>query len=195
MATTICAELTEGFDLSCVRNIPKKYVQELVLININDIDRTASVVGNQLAGCDYTVQLTLKQGKKGVLIKLPETGNAIKGFTAKSKTDNGFVEYLHQVQTLVVGVDKETKCKLDKLDHGRYVAVTKTTNGIIEVHGFENGLSTGDYTYDLVEGGGGSLIVLQSDETAKESMLPLIFKPQGGGDGSADFDSLFENVA
>lgn len=194
MAKTICAELTDGFDLSCLRDIPKKYIQELVLININDIDRTASVVGNPSAGCDYTVQLTLKQGKKGVLIKLPETGNAIKGFTAKSKTDNGFVEYLHQIQTLIAGVDKETKCKLDKLDHGRYVAAVQLTNGVIEVYGFYNGLSTADYTLDISEGGGVSIIVLQSDENAKESTLPLVYKSAQGGNEAADFDSLFENL-
>lgn len=196
MATTICAELTEGFNLSCVRNIPKQYRQELVLINFNDIDKKASVLGNLGgASCDYTVQMVLKQGKKGVQIKLPETGNSIKGFIAKSKTDNGFVEYLHQAQILVVGIDKETKCKLDKLDHGRYVAVLQLSDGTIEVYGWENGLTTGDYTYDIAEGGGGSLIVLQSSETAKETMLPLVYKAQTGGDELADFDSLFENVA
>lgn len=194
MSKTICAELTEGFNLACVREIPKTYKQEVVLINANDIDRTASEVGDISAGCDYTVQLALKEGKKGVLVKLPDTGNAIKGFFAKSKTDNGFIEYLHQVQILVVGADKETKCKLDKLDHGRYVAVLQLLDGTMEVYGWGNGLTTGDYTFDIVEGGGGSLIVLQSDENAKESRLPLVYKPQSDGDANADFDSLFENA-
>lgn len=193
--TIVCAELTGTIDYSCVRNFPKKYFQEAVIINLNDIDRAQSVVGN-LAGptCDYTVQMVLKSLKKGIQVKLPETGNAIKGYTNKSKTDNGFVQYLHQVQFLMLGASKEAKCQLDKLDHGRYAVALQLTDGTVEIYGWENGLSTADYTYDIAEGGGGSLIVLQSDETAQESMLPLVYKPQTGGDANADFNEQFESA-
>lgn len=190
---SICSELTGAIDKSCVRNFPKKYFQEAVIINLNDIDKANSVVGD-IAGstCDYTVQMILKSLKKGVQVKLPETGNAIKGYTAKSKTDNGFVQYLHQVQILMIGADEETKCQMDKLDHGRYAVALQLTDGTVEIYGWGNGLSTGDYTYDIAEGGGGSLIVLQSDENAQESMLPLVYKPQTGGDANADFNEQFE---
>lgn len=194
MANTICAELTEGFNLACTRGLVKRYKQEAVIINKNDIDTTTSVVGNTAgASCEYTAQMVLKQSKKGVLVKLPETGNSIKGFVAKSKTEQGFVEYLHQVQILVAGVDKETKCKLDKLDNGRYVVALQLADGTVEIYGWQYGLTTGDYTFDIVEGGGGTLITLQSDEGSKESMLPLVYKPQSSGNASTDFDSLFEN--
>ena len=191
--TIVCTELTGAIDYSCKRNFPKKYFQEAVIINLNDIDRAQSVIGN-LAGptCDYTVQMVLKSLKKGIQVKLPETGNAIKGFTGKSKTDNGFVQYLHQVQFLMLGASAEAKCQLDKLDHGRYAVALQLTDGTIEIYGWENGLSTADYTYDIAEGGGGSLIVLQSDDTAQESMLPLVYKPQTGGDANADFNEQFE---
>lgn len=191
--TIVCAELTGAIDFSCARNFPKKYFQEAVIINLNDIDREDSVVGN-LAGptCDYTVQMVLKSLKKGIQVKLPETGNAIKGFTGKSKTDNGFVQYLHQVQFLMLGASAEAKCQMDKLDHGRFAVALQLTDGTVEIYGWENGLSTADYTYDIAEGGGGSLIVLQSDETAQESMLPLVYKPQVGGDANADFNEQFE---
>ncbi len=191
--TIVCAELTGSIDFSCARNFPKKYFQEAVIINLNDIDKEASVLGN-LSGstCDYTIQMVLKSLKKGIQVKLPETGNAIKGFTGKSKTDNGFVQYLHQVQFLMLGASTEAKCQLDKLDHGRYAVALQLTDGTVEIYGWENGLSTADYTYDIAEGGGGSLIVLQSDETAQESMLPLVYKPQTGGDANADFNEQFE---
>ena len=193
MATSnICAELQDGFDLSCIRNLVKKYAQEAVIINYNDIDRAASTT-SLVDGvtCDYTVQLTLKAGKSGVRIKLPGSGNSIKGFTAKSKTDNGFVQYLHQVQILATGVTAAQKCILDKLDHGSYVIALQATDGTVEIYGFQNGLTTGDYTLDLVEGGGATLIPLQSDETAQEDFLPLVYKPQTGGNAVADFDELF----
>ena len=193
--TIVCAELTGAIDYSCVRNFPKKYFQEAVIINLNDIDRAQSVVGN-LAGptCDYTVQMVLKSLKKGIQVKLPETLNAIKGYTNKSKTDNGFVQYLHQVQFLMLGASAEAKCQLDKLDHGRYAVALQLTDGTVEIYGWENGLSTADYTHDIAEGGGGSLIVLQSDDTAQESMLPLVYKPQAGGDANADFNEQFESA-
>ncbi|MBT0552516.1 hypothetical protein D1Z97_03300 [Riemerella anatipestifer] len=194
--SSICSELTEGLNVSCQRSIPKRYVQKLVLINFNDIDRVNSTVGNLGgASCDYTVQMVLKEGKRGVLFQLPENGSSIKGFFAKSTTDNGFVEYLHQLQLLIIGASKEVKCKLDKLDHGRFVGVTLLSDGTYEVYGWENGISTGDYTYDIVEGGGGSIIPLQSDEKAKETMLPLVYKPASSGNADADFDSLFENAS
>lgn len=190
---SICSELTGNMDFSCTRNFPKKYYQEAVFINLNDIDKAASTVGNmQGSTCDYTVQMILKSMKKGTQIKLPETGNAIKGFYGKSKTDNGFVQYLHQVQFLMIGASSDTKCKMDKLDHGRYVVALQLTDGTVEIYGWENGLTTADYTYDIQEGGGGSLIVLQSDENAQESMIPLVYKPAAAGDANADFNEQFE---
>lgn len=191
--TSICAELTGNVDLSCVRSFPKRYFQEVVLINVNDIDRTLSDAPDlSTTPCSYTGDLQLLCEQKGIQFKLPETGNSIKGFFGKSKTDNGFVQYLHQVQLLMVGISSDTKCKLDALDHGRYVAVLQGSDGTVEVYGWENGLSTADYTYDIVEGGGGSLIVLQSDENAQESMLPWV---HGGVDANADFNSQFEAAA
>lgn len=192
MATSnICAELQDGFDLSCIRNLVKKYAQEAVIINYNDIDHNVSVPsGIDGETCDYTVQLTLKPGKTGVRVKLPGSGSSIKGFTAKSKDDNSFVQYLHQVQILAAGVTAAQKCILDKLDHGSYVVAVQAGT-TVEIYGLQNGLSTGDYTLDIAEGGGATLIVLQSDENAQESFLPLVYKPQTGGDAVADFDELF----
>lgn len=180
--------------MSCKRGFARKYHQEAVVLNFNDIDKAASVLGN-IAGptCDYTVQMVLKALKKGSQIKASDNGSSIKGFYAKSKTDpGGYVQYLHQVQLMILGADTATRCILDKLDHGRYVVAVQLTDGTVEIYGWENGLSTADYTWDITEGGGGSLIVLQSDEDAQESMIPLVYKPQTGGDANADFNEQFE---
>lgn len=191
--TVVCAELTGAIDNSCVRNFAKKYFQEAVFINLNDIDKVASVVGNiGGATCDYTVQMILKSGKKGIQVKLPETGNAIKGMTAKSKDTYNNPQYMHQSQFLMLGASATAKCNMDKLDHGRFVVALQLTDGTVEIYGWENGLSTADYTYDIVEGGGGALIILQSDDTAQESMLPMVYKPAALGDANADFNEQFE---
>lgn len=189
--TSICAEIEGDIDLSCLRDTPKKYFQEVVIININDIDRTASVVGAIGATCDYTVQMVLKPGKKGVMFKLPENGGSIFGTTAKTTSDIGLVQYLHLVQILALGIGSNIKCLLDKLDRGRYVVAAQLSNGVVEIYGWYNGLTTGDYTLDIAGGGGGSVVPLQSKDTEQESMLPLIYKPQTGGDANADFNEQF----
>ena len=192
--TAICAELTGEVDLSCIRTLVKKYFQEIVIINFNDIDRTASVINQAGALCDYSVSMVLKAGKKGVMLKLPENGNTIRGSYAKSTSDLGFIQYLQTIQILIAGVTKEIKCILDKLDRGRYVVAAQLADGTVEIYGYENGLTTGDYTFDLVEGGGGAKIPLQSKDVEQESMLPLIYKPAVPGSENADFNEQFSQI-
>ena len=192
--TAICAELDGVVDLSCIRTLVKKYFQEIVIINFNDIDRTASVINQAGALCDYSVSMVLKAGKKGVMLKLPENGNTIRGSYAKSTSDLGFIQYLQTIQILIAGVTKEIKCILDKLDRGRYVVAAQLADGTVEIYGYENGLTTGDYTFDLVEGGGGAKIPLQSKDVEQESMLPLIYKPAVPGSENADFNEQFSQI-
>ena len=191
--TAICAELEGNIDLSCLRALVKKYFQEVVIINFNDIDREASTLNmGSGATCDYTVSMVLKEGKKGVMIKLPENGGTIKGTYAKSTSDLGFNQYLHTVNILMAGASAAIKCALDKLDRGRYVVAAQLSDGTVEIYGWENGLTTGDYTFDLVDGGGGTVIPLQSKEAEQESMIPLIYKSAVTGSENADFNEQFE---
>ena len=191
--TAICAEIDGEFDLSCIRNLSKKYFQEVVIINYNDIDKTASVLGEfDKSPCDYTVQMVLKEGKKGVMFKIPETSGSIFGTAAKTTTDvTGLPQYLHLVQILAMGIKSEIKCLLDKLGRGKFVVAAQLADGTVEIYGWENGLSTGDYTIDMAGGGGASVVPLQSKDTEQESMLPLIYKPQEGGSANADFNEQF----
>ena len=190
----ICAELDGEVKLSCIRTLVKKYFQEIVIINFNDIDRTASVINQSGALCDYSVSMVLKAGKKGVMLKLPENGNTIRGSYAKSTSDLGFIQYLHTVQILIAGVTKEIKCILDKLDRGRFVVAAQLADGTVEIYGFENGLTTGDYTFDLVEGGGGAKIPLQSKEAEQETLLPMVYKSAVPGSENADFNEQFSQI-
>src|SRR5690606_36370528 len=170
----ICAELNGGHDFSCTRNFAKKYFQEAIFINLYNIDKPASgdpVIGGE--PCDFYIEMILKAGKEGHAIRLPDNGNAIKGFVPKSRDDNGRNQYLHQVQFMLMGASQQVKCTLDKLDQGRYAVALQLTDGTVEIYGWDNGLSTADYTYDIAEGGGGGVLDLQSDENAQESMLPL----------------------
>ena len=189
---SICAELDGEIDLSCARTLVKKYFQEAVIINLSDIDRTASVVNlDDGATCDYTVEMVLKAGKKGVMIKLPENGGTIKGTVNKTTSDLGMVQYVHATQIFLAGITTAIKCALDKLDRGRYAVALQATDGTVEIYGFYNGMTTGDYTWDLVEGGGATVIPIQSKEDEQESLLPLIYKSGTLNGENADFNEQF----
>lgn len=192
MATdTMCRELLEGLNIACIDGLTNKYNQEAVLINFNHVDKANSKVGTVGAECDYTVQMILKAGKSGVRFKLPDNGSSIFGAYSKSTNDYGLTQYIHTVQLLIVGSTREVKCILDKLDRGRYVAALQTSDGTVEIFGFANGIYTGDYTYNIQEGNGGSLITLQSSEKSQESRLPMVYKSTPEGNEDADFNELF----
>lgn len=126
------------------------------------------------------------------MFKIPETSGSIFGTAAKTTADvTGLPQYLHLVQILAIGISAEIKCLLDKLGRGKFIVAAQLADGTVEIYGWENGLSAGDYTIDMAGGGGASVVPLQSKDTEQESMLPLIYKPQASGNANADFNEQF----
>lgn len=194
---SICGTLKNGQDASCVAPA-RRFYQQAVIINKSDIDNESVVLSVPTAeapDCLYNVQFSLKEGKTGLRFTGPESGSSYKGYFDKSLSDLGFAQYIHNAQILVVGSTEEAKCILDSLSKGKYVVVYQFTDGTVEIYGFENGLTTGDFTYDVQEGGGGTAIVLSSLETAPENYVPLVYKSSVEGGETADFDSNFDNGA
>lgn len=193
MATTsICAKLNKGQDISCVSSIVKKYYQEAVVINHSDVNfnLTGAIQKDCTAGSEkYGVKLTLKSGAKGYRFKSIEGGTAVVGSYDKGKTEVGFPQYLHKVQIPVTGVNAEAKCILDALDKGSFLIALQAKDGTVEIYGFENGMGTADYTRNITENGGVTLLTLQSNDDNQESHSPLLHIAT---DVNADFDSLFE---
>lgn len=191
--TSICGTLKAGLDISCISPV-RRYFQQAVIINKADIEEYAITAPTGVAdACAYHVEFTLKEGKTGYRIQGSENGSTFKGMYAKSMSELGFIQYAHTVQFLIAGVTEATKCILDALDKGSYI-VALQIGETIEIYGMENGLTTGDYTYDLQEGGGGTPITLTSRETSPEGKLPLNYKSAVEGGEVADFDSEFENA-
>lgn len=189
--TSTCALLTGGFDASCEAPV-RKFYQQAIIINKTDIDPESIVKSKPAPGqCNYNVQFSLKEDKIGFLFQGPEAGNNFYGSHDKSRSDLGFPQYVHNAQVLIVGVSETSKCILDSLDKGNFVVVLQLTDGTVEVYGLTNGLTTGDYTYNLQEGGGGTPILLSSLEDSPENDLPFVYAPAEGGSANADFDSLF----
>ena len=194
---SICGTLKNGQDASCVAPA-RRFYQQAVVINKADIDPESVVLSVPTAedpDCLYNVQFSLKDGKTGFRFTGPESGSSYKGYFDKTLSDLGFPQYKHNAQVLIVGSTEEAKCILDSLSKGKYVVVYQFTDGTVEVYGFENGLTTGDFTYDVQEGGGGTAIVLSSLDIAPENYVPLVYQSTPPGSENADFDANFDNGA
>jgi len=191
---SLCAKLFNGLDVSC--DAPqRKFFQQACIINKDDIEAVVITLPDyDTPTCDYKVAFTLKVGTTGYKFIGPEKGSSFKGFVSKSTSDLGYSQYNHQAQILVTGVNKEAKCILDSLDKGSFVVALQLKDGTVEIYGLNNGLTTGDYDYDIQEGGGGTAIILSSLEDAPEGYLPLIYEAQVPGQETADFDTCFSNI-
>jgi|AntDeeMetagen681_2_1112603.scaffolds.fasta_scaffold02528_3 hypothetical protein len=193
----LCARLGVGQDISCVP-VQRKYFQQAVVINRTDIaEYTINKTDYDTAPETplYNVEFTLKAGAQGYRFSGSENGSIYFGRYNKSTSDLGLPQYSHEVQMLVAGASEEAKAILESLDKGSYVVAMQFGDGTVEVYGIQNGVSTGDYTYSIQENGGGTPIVLSSNDGSPESSLPLVYKSTVAGDEEADFDSAFAQPA
>jgi len=186
---SICAKLISGYDADCVSSA-RRYYQQAVVINKSDIQAFSITMPSE-DRCEYFVQFALKPGTTGYLFRGASAGSSFLGSYSKSRSDLGQPQYTHNVQLLVLGVTQDSKCILDALDKGLYVVALQLTDGTVEIFGMEHGLTTGDYDYNVQEGGGGSIINLQSLDVAPENKLPVVYQSETSGGEEADFDSLF----
>jgi len=183
-----CISLHKGQDLSCGIWV-KKYYQQLVLINKDDVNNFNTLSKRNEDGTfRHRIQFDLKAGKTGYRFQGAENGTSFNARFSKQIVDN-IPQYLHELQLPILGASEETKYIIKTLDYANYFATIQLMDGKVEVYGFENGLTTGDYTFDLQGNMGGSFIPLESKDLEDEppyiyySLTPL-----------SDFDELFANV-
>jgi len=186
-----CEKLRAGLDLSC-GNIVKKYYQQAVLVNredvLNKLILTSTVSIADVYDCRHKVSFNLKTGKTGFLFSASENSSSIFGVVEKSVVQ-GVPQYSHSVTILVLGVSQSVKCVLKQLDNADYFVVLQLYDGMVEVYGFEFGMTTDNYTFDPMNSDGGAIIKLKSLSDALEDELPFIYEGN-----STDFDNLFGNV-
>lgn len=189
---SICALLANGYDGSCITPV-RKFYQQAVLINKSDIavGYTITLPDPETGACEYKVSFALKEGKTGYPIIGAEAGSSFYGSFDKSRSDLGYPQYIHNVGILITGVTEAAKCILAALDKGSFVVALQLKDGTVEIYGFTNGLTTGDYSYNVQEGGGGSPIILSSLEDAPEGNLPLVYESAVPGQENEDFDDAF----
>ena len=160
------AKIFNGQDGSCDTPV-RKYHQQAVIINLSDIDSITITEPDYVTPtCSYKVVFALKTGLKGFKFQGPEAGSNYFGSFDKSRNDLGYPQYKHNAQILVSGITEAAKCAIAGLDKGSFIVALQLKDGTVEIYGAINGLTTGDYTYDVQGGGGGTPILLTSLEDA-----------------------------
>jgi hypothetical protein len=192
-----CAKLFRGQDISCQSNY-KKYYQQVVLVNKDDVESfviKATISADGSVGfSDYyhRIRFSLKAGKTGYLFRGQPNGNGYYALFSK-ELDENIPQYIHTVQLPIFGAKETTKILLKTLDLAKYFAAIQYMDGTVEIYGFENGLTTDDYDFDLQNNGGGSFITLTSPESGMEDEPPYIYVPLTGS-ANEDFNNLFVDI-
>lgn len=189
----ICALLTTDRDSSCSITT-RGWWQQAVLINLSQIETKTVTLPNALGVCSHSVKFSLKCASKGYRVSAIEAGTNIKGMFSKTRDANGYPVYTHTVQIFLAGLDAELNCMIEALDKGLLAVALQTKTGEVLIYGIQNGLSSDDYTYDIVENAGGVIITLSSLENSPEPNVPMIYVSNTPGSEVADFDASFENV-
>lgn len=186
-----CEKLRKGQDNTCI-SMPKRYYQQAVLVNREDVRNRLILVGETLPDDSYIfrhrVLFDLHQNKTGYRFTANENCEEIFGKFDKTET-NSIPQYSHSVNVVLSGVDEDLKCIIKQLDYGDYFAALQYYDGTVEIFGFEYGLSTTNYGYDPHNNDGGGVLTLKSLSESLEDEPPLIYS----GDPS-DFDNNFADV-
>lgn len=177
-----CKTLLRELDFSCPTDVHRKYFQQIVLVNLSDLDEVAY----DLSDSGHAVAFTLLPGATGYRFRGNEMASNFSASFSKSVI-RGQPLYSHSVTMPIIGVKLQTKLVLKELDLANYFAAIQFTDGTVEIYGFENGLSPGDYTYEAQ----GSLVgtILSLDSKQLEDDIPYIY-----GGVSSNFDNKFSDI-
>ena len=176
-----CKELLRGHDIRCELPI-RKYYQQIVLVNLDDVDQ----VGYDVNSVNHVIVFNLNEGATGFKYIGNEVSNLYTASFTKT-VSKGQPLYNHSVNLPVIGVSVETKLVLKELDLANYFAAIQFRDGTVEIYGFENGLTTSDYTYETQNGLGGIGLSLVS--RYPEDEIPYVY----GGD-AINFDNNFADI-
>lgn len=194
-----CARLYRGQDISC-STFSKKYYQQVVLVNKSDvrdfvITSTMPTSGSEIGTggiYGHRIRFSLLPSKTGYLFRGQQNGNSYFA-TFSKELDENIPQYVHTVQIPIFGANEQTKVLLKTLDMSKYFAAIQFMDGTVEIYGFENGLTTDDYYFDLQGNLGGSFITLVSPNSGMEDEPPYIYIPIFGN-ANDNFNNLFVDI-
>lgn len=168
-------------DLSCI-DVNRKYYQQIVLVNKDDVNEVVYNVDDD----NHSILFNLFDGTTGYRYRGNENVSLYSASFSKT-VRKGQPLYSHSVNLPVVGVGTTTKLILKELDLANYFAAIQFRSGTIEIYGFENGLTTENYTYEAQNGLGGIGLTLNSK--FEEDEPPYIYLG-----GETNFNNKFAGI-
>lgn len=174
---------------------PKKGIDggQGVLINFDDIDRSASTV----AGAKVT-DIVLKAGKTGIAVQwYKDLASANSSFAPSTEDVDGF---LHNFLTRLANSSADNAERANELAGGRFVMVYETRyKGLLnaeafKVAGWESGMKLSEMTNNTLENSGSTLFTLATPEGDTESYPYNVFLETSYDVSKATFDTLFVPV-
>ena len=190
-----CEKLFTGYSLDCAPP-QRKFWQRAVLLNKSDVAEyliarpTVSPLG--VYSCAHHIRFKLTEGATGFEVKNLDTAFNVFGTSQRSEK-NDTVQHSHSIQFALMGAEAEIKCFLGRLEQAFYFAALMYTDGTVEIYGFENGLKPDNYTIDLQNTAGGTIIKLQSPSDEQEQDLPYLYRSMEATP-EEDFDNLFAGI-
>lgn len=186
-----CVKLNTGQDGMC-KTYSKRLWQQVVLINKADVlEHNILLPKDDMLGydCRYRIAFRLNEDTSGFKYASTEKMRVVTSEFSKNLRE-GFPEYTHSLTLPIYGSTEEAKCVLNQLDNGDYFGAVRYYDGTVEIIGFDNGLTTDDYTFNVLNSGL-SVITLRSN--APEDNMPYIYYNSNGTE-SQDFDNNFVDV-
>lgn len=177
-----CKKLINGHDVRCI-NVDRKYYQQIVLVNIDDVNQVAY----DLSENNHSISFNLNNGATGYKYIGSDLTSLYSASYSKT-VRKGQPLYNHTLNLPIIGASVQTKLILKNLDLSNYFGVIQFKDGTIEVYGFENGLKTSDYTFEVQNGLGGTGISLISK--FEEENIPYVYSGS-----SSDFDNNFTGIS
>jgi hypothetical protein len=187
-------KVTEDLLFDCA-DAPKKGIDggKGVLINWEDIDRTASTV----SGAKIT-DLVLKAGASGISVQwYKDLASANSAFVPSTEDVDGFT---HNFLTRLANSSAASAERANELKGGRFVMAYETRYkgaGNVEafkVAGWESGLKLSEMTNNTLENSGATLFTLATEEGDVEQYPYNVFLETDYATSKVTYDALFATV-
>lgn len=172
-----CGKIAADLLIDCDYQIIPGVTDNLLLINVDDIDRTQGTDGFTLNGTNPQIieGIFLKSTKEAYLYEGQR--QSITGLSEMTPIEQ-VVGYRHQIDFKVFATSPTIKAELEKLAKGKVIAILKnnyinsTGNSAYELYGKQVGLQVTVQTRSTTENGGAFMVTLSTPENYIEGHMP-----------------------
>ena len=187
-------KVTVGLLFNCL-DAPKKGIVggKGVLINWDDIDRTASTTNGSII-----TDLVTKSGTTGIAGEwYKDLASATGTFAPSAEDIDGFI---HAFLSRLGNTSAGSADRANEMKGSRFVMVYETkykgTNDVeaLKVAGWDNGLRLSEMVFDTAANSGAGLFTLATEEGDVEQYPYNVFLEVDAATSKATFDSLFATV-